>query len=174
MKKLLKDFLEKKELQIDKIMNEYNAYLYKIILKEPAQFPKEDIEEILSDVYVALWKKREELELDLPVQSYLVGILKNRIKNHYRSKKETVPLNLEITSKDEDILEILSKEEKKKLIKNCLRSLKKEEYQIFLMYYAKDYKIKEIAKILNITPSKVKVVLHRVRKKIKKKVKVIE
>ena len=41
------------------------------------------------------------------------------------------------------------------------------EYQVFIMFYSEGKTVKEIAKILNFSESKVKVVLHRVRKKIK-------
>ena len=44
----------------------------------------------------------------------------------------------------------------------------KESKEIFIYFYYEQRKIKEISKILNISESKVKTRLHRVRKKIKK------
>ncbi len=50
-------------------------------------------------------------------------------------------------------------------------SVKKEERDIFIMFYYKSKKIKEIAKKMDISQSKVKIVLHRLRKLIKKRLK---
>lgn len=49
--------------------------------------------------------------------------------------------------------------------------MKEEEKQIFIMFYYKEYKIKEISEMLNISITKVKVNLHRLRKSVKKKIK---
>lgn len=53
------------------------------------------------------------------------------------------------------------------IIKSTLKELKSQEYQVFIMFYSEGKTVKEIAKILNFSESKVKVVLHRVMKKIK-------
>ena len=50
-------------------------------------------------------------------------------------------------------------------------SMKSEEQKIFISFYYKGKKIKEISKELNISEMKVKVILHRQRKTIKKKLK---
>jgi len=49
--------------------------------------------------------------------------------------------------------------------------MKKQEYEIFIMFYYKGRKINEICEILKISISKVKVNLHRIRKKMKKSLK---
>ena len=54
------------------------------------------------------------------------------------------------------------------IIKNTLKTLKKEEYTVFIMFYYENRTTKEIAEHLNCTVGKVKVILHRVRKKIRK------
>ena len=62
-------------------------------------------------------------------------------------------------------------ESKSKIILNTLDNIKEEEKQIFMMFYYKSEKIKEISKQLNISQGKIKTVLHRTRKLIKKKLK---
>ena len=51
------------------------------------------------------------------------------------------------------------------IIKNTLKTLKKEEYTVFIMFYYENRTTKEIAEYLNCTVGNVKVILHRVRKK---------
>ncbi len=55
-----------------------------------------------------------------------------------------------------------------KFIENIINNMDKESKEIFIYFYYEQRKIKEISKILNISESKVKTRLHRVRKKIKK------
>ena len=54
------------------------------------------------------------------------------------------------------------------LIEKALENMKEEDREIFLLYYYESKKIKEISKDLNISESKVKTKLHRIRKKLKK------
>ena len=60
----------------------------------------------------------------------------------------------------------LIQDEKKKIIINKLEKFKPEEKDIFISYYYDDNSIKEISNKLNISESKVKVNLFRMRKRI--------
>ena len=51
--KIIKDFKCNNNLNIEKIIETYNNYLYTIINKFISN--QEDIEEVLSDVFVVLW-----------------------------------------------------------------------------------------------------------------------
>ena len=53
-------------------------------------------------------------------------------------------------------------------IKKVVEQMKKEDIDIFNLYYYSSKKIKDISKILNISEFSVKSRLHRIRKKIKK------
>lgn len=70
-----------------------------------------------------------------------------------------------------DVEDLAQKNEKSKIISETLNEVKKEEKQIFMMFYYNSKKIKEISKELKISESKIKVILHRLRKKIRKKLK---
>ena len=61
--------------------------------------------------------------------------------------------------------------EKSKIILEVQNSMKEEEQKIFIMFYYQNQKVKDIAKVLNISVSKVKIVLHRLRNLVKKKLK---
>lgn len=168
---LLKDYLINGKLNIDKVIDDFYGYVY-IIVKNGVSdsLSNEDIEEIISDVFVAIWKISSFLPDITALKPYLSGISKNIIKNKYRK------LNLNASISDyeeklisnEDIEKITEENEQNKLIKETLCKLKNDEYKIFMMFYYEAKSIKEIAQKLKFTESKVKVVLHRVRKIIKK------
>ena len=76
-------YINNNMLDIDKIVDDYSAYLYTII-KNAGSFDKEDIEEIISDTYLILWNNQNKLDLDKKLSSYLVGIVKNLIRKRYK------------------------------------------------------------------------------------------
>ena len=172
--KTLKDFEENDTLDIEKIIDNYNAYIYTILKNSLKN--NEDIEEILSDVFTILWKNYNHLDKNIQVKPYLIGISKNLIRKKYRISN----INFKIENIDDyenevssfvDIQNIIERKEKSKIISDIIDNMKQDEKQIFIMFYYKSQKIKEISKEFNISVSKVKITLHRLRKLIKKKLK---
>ena len=167
----LSDYMENETLDIDILIDDYYSYIY-IVVKNgiSINISQEDMEEIISDTFVAFWKNSKYLRKDLLVKPYLKGIAKNLIKNKYRDNNINVSIeNYENTLvEDFDIDDILESNEKNELIIDTLKTLNKNEYSIFMMYYYEGKSLKEISKELNLSVSNVKTILHRVRKKIKR------
>lgn len=170
-KEKIKDYMESSNLNIEKLINEYYAYVYTIVKNlKSISLSNEDMEEIISDTFFAIWKNSKQLSQDVNIKPYLAGIAKNIIKNKYR----TTHINFSIADYEEKIIDIASlqkiteENEQNEIIQKTLKEMKKGEYEVFMMFYYEALKIKDIAKRLFITESKVKVILHRVRKKIKR------
>ena len=70
-----------------------------------------------------------------------------------------------------DVQDLAEENEKSKVVADTIKRMNFQEQQIFMMFYYQSRKIKEISKELEISETKVKVTLHRLRKKIKKKLK---
>lgn len=163
------NFEEESGLNIEKVIEKYNNYIYTIL--KNAITNEDDIEEILSDVFTILWKNYFKLARSINVRAYLIGIAKNLIKKKYRNYMHVTENidDIENTiNSDINIEELIEENEKSKIISILIDNMKEEEKQIFTMFYYKGTKVKEIAKILNITETKVKVTLHRLRKQVKK------
>lgn len=166
------DFEEENILDIEKVIEKYNNYIYAIL--KNAITNEEDIEEILSDVFIVLWKNYHKLDKDINVKAYLIGVAKNLIKKRYRDYSHITENIDDIENKinsNIDIDRLIEENEKSKIISIFIDNMKEEEKQIFTMFYYKGRKVKEIAKILKISETKVKVSLHRLRKQVKKKFK---
>ena len=172
--KILKDFLNNNVLNIEDVVNSYSSYIY-AMLKNSIN-SSEDIEEIISDVFVALWLNYRKLEPDMKIKPYLIGITKNLIKKKYREMSNSSIMS-DITDFDNsvealvNVEDIAEESEKSRIIMNALNNLKYEEKQTFIMFYYNSKKVKEIAEVLGISKSKVKTILHRVRKKLKSELK---
>lgn len=172
MKKYSKiyDYIINGKLDIEQIMHEYTGYIYTIIQNKSGNFTKEDIEEIISDTYVCLWNNQEKLDINKDLSPYLSGITKNLIMKKYRTLKN----HEDIEDFDEKLvtsegLELFfENQEKYKIIEKQLSQMKQEDREIFMMYYYENRKIREISGALNITESKIKSKLSRLRKKFNK------
>lgn len=169
--KTIDKYIENDELNIEKVINEYSGYIY-IIVKNLAKetISKEDIEEIISDVFVTFWNNREKLDKTKLIKNYLAGITKNLIKLKYRQIK----FDFNIDNYENKLITNLSIEENfeisesNNIVEKTLENMQKEDKDIFIMYYYNSKKIKEISKTLNISESKVKTKLHRIRKRLRK------
>ena len=171
-KEIVATFEEDGTLNIEKIINGYNAYIYKILRNNISN--ETDIEEILSDVFIIFWKNYKRLDKDTEIKPYLVGITKNLIKKKYRDYS----VNMESIDDYENeitthinIEELAENSEKSKIVSESLFNLKEVDRKIFIMFYYNQKKIKEIAKIFKISETKVKIILYRARKSIKRNLK---
>lgn len=171
--KELKDYIEKDELNIEKIINDYSGLLYKVIKNNSYNLPDEDIEEIITDTFFVLWKNYKKMSLDDKISNYLVGVSKNILFNKLRkNKKQFNNVNIEdyqnIINIKDDVENLFEDQDRMKFIENIINKMDKESKEIFIYFYYEQRKIKEISKILDISESKVKTRLHRIRKKIRK------
>ncbi len=159
---------------IDTLISKYYRYVYTIVNNFKNQnISEEDMEEIISDTFIAIWKNRNKIKENVIITSYLAGIIKNVISKKYRDIHIQYSINdyEAILPSISNIDEALQLKEQSVFIEDTLKSMKQEEYNIFMMFYYEGKKINEIAKILKISTSKVKVKLHRIRKKIKNSLK---
>lgn len=167
------DYIKDDKLEIERIMNEYTNYIYKIIKNYSLILTTEDIEEITLDVFLTLWRNISKLEVNSSMSAYIAGITKNLIRLKYREIKFADNID-DYEGKIIDLSNIeivLSNNEKYIIIMEELSKMKKEDKDIFISYYNDEIKIKELSIIYNMSESKIKSKLFRIRKKLNKKLK---
>lgn len=164
------NYISNNILKIEDIMNDYTNYIYTIIRNSYVNLPDEDVEEIVLDVFLTIWNNQRKLDINKKLSSYIVGITRNLIKKKYRS----YITNENIEDYEDQLVDltnielIFSENEKQKVILDELEKMENEDKEIFIQYYYEERNIKEISKIFNISESKVKSKLFRIRKKLKK------
>lgn len=170
-KKQIKEYETNNEINLEEIIKEYSKYIQKIIENMSIKnLSKEDIEEITTDTFFIVWKNREKLDKEKLLSSYIAGIVKNLVKE----KTRKISINYDITDYEnilsdlKNIDMIYEQREQIDQIKKVVEQMKKEDIDIFNLYYYSSKKIKEISKMLDISEFSVKSRLHRIRKKIKK------
>ena len=166
----IREYIINDDLKIEKIMHDYNNYIYIIIRNMNNSFSEEDIEEIILDVYLTLWNNKQKLDINKSMSAYIVGITKKLILKKCRNRKQIE----NIEDYEEELASIQNIEldylesQKNQLIVNELEKMKKEDKDIFIYYYCEQKKIKEISITFNMSESKIKSKLFRIRKKLNK------
>lgn len=56
-----------------------HGYIFMIIKNSGCVFDNEDIEEIASDVFLAIWKNKEKLDINKEIAPYIAGTTKKLI-----------------------------------------------------------------------------------------------
>ena len=167
---LIKNYIQDNQLNIEKVIINYTPYIYTIIKNKNLNLSNEDIEEIVSDVFLAVWKNQSRLDINKEISTYLVGIAKNLYNKKIRNKKNIVNIeNYKNNLFDTESIDIkIENTEKENLIFMLINNMKQEDKDIFILYYYNAKSIKDIANILNITENKIKSRLFRIRRKIKR------
>lgn len=168
--RLIQEYIENGVLDIERVMLEFTPYIYTIINNKKIILNEEDKEEVISDVFLAVWKNQNKLELDRKMSLYIGGIANNII-----SKKLSQICNFFDINEYENNLFILENfdlkienKDKTDLILREIENMKQEDKKIFILYYYHSKSLKEISEELNIKEEKIKSRLFRIRKKLKK------
>ncbi len=172
----IEKYIKNNILDIEQLIKDYKKYIYTIAKNNSKGFlSNEDIEEIVSDTFLTIWHNKNKIEKNKILKNYISAVTKNLVLKKFREKQSS---NLNISLNDEnlsseynDIEYVYENSLIEKTINEELKNFTKSEYQIFTKYYYFSKSIKEIASEMNISESLVKVKLHRVRKKLKERLK---
>ena len=171
--KIIEEYIVRNNLDMEKVVDDYYNYISTII-KNSYNFKVEDEDEMISDVFLIIWKNREKLRLKEKFSPYIAGITKKII---YRKYKE-INKSMEIIQYEENIVDdfnidsIIEQREINNCIANNLKEIGETEYLIFTKFYYEGKRAGQIAKEMNMSVGNVKTKLHRTRIKIKEILKV--
>ena len=129
--------------------------------------------EIAHDVFINLWEKRNEIDSEKPLRSYLFTSVRNRCLNYIRDQKKfdrtediTGNPGYSQPAENNDPVEILELEER---INLAIDSLPDKCREIFIMNRFRDLKYAEIAKKLDISVKTVEAQMSRALKTLREK-----
>lgn len=167
----ISSYISDNKLDIENVMKDYTNYISTIIRNNARILSNEDVEEVILDVFMALWKNQYKLDFNKSMSAYISGITNNLIKYKIRQIKssDTNIDDFENQIIDLDNVELsVMQNEREKVLSKELDLLNLSDKEIFIEYYYSQKSIKEISIMFNMSESKVKSKLFRTRKKLKK------
>lgn len=130
----------------------------------------DDAQDIASQVFLVYLEKQPVFESDAHAKNWLLKVAVNLSRNLLRSNKPTVDFDsLENVLSTEDAE--YSNIERDRRIFDMVMSLNRSCREVIHMHYYLGYEVKEIAKLLGITETSVRVRLSRAKKTLEKKLK---
>lgn len=154
------------EYELEQMMNQYGDYIARtcyIYLKDWAL-----AEDAVQEVFIKAYKHMSEFRKESSEKTWLTSIAINICKNYVRTswfRKVQIGIEkIETRNTLED--ELINQINQSELLKQVM-DLPIKYREVILLYYYQDFKINEIAEILGISESSIKMRLNRGRKKLK-------
>lgn len=153
---------------LSRVMDAYTPYVAAIVknIIEPPLQP-EDIEEVVSDVFLALWKNAGAVE-EGKLRPWLAAVTRNRAKDRLRALHLSLPLEedaLELTAEGPEAEAL--RQEAIEATRQAVEALPEPDRSIFRRYYYLYQKTDEIAQDMGLSPSIVRNRLSRGRGKLR-------
>ena len=155
------------EHALGRIIGKYTAYVCVIIRNAVGgALSHEDIEEVASDVFFALWENAEQCE---NLKSYIGAIARNKAKNRVRRISEMLPLDESILADGGVTLEdMIVAGDRQTAVKSAVLSMDSPDREIFLRHYYQSETTAAIAEGIGLTEAAVRHRLIRGREKLRR------
>lgn len=163
--KLLCKLRQKQDKALEQAIKTYTPYLSTVLFRSAgSRLSVEDTEEIISDVFIVLWRNAEAIDLSKgTVRSYLAAVARNFAFKRLNSAQELVPLE-EATLPEEDTVDDRMFCH---LLWQSVMELGEPDAELFVRYYKYNEKLKEIAQATGLHLSTIKTKLSRGKRKLK-------
>ncbi|OGZ33474.1 MAG: hypothetical protein A2Y98_03035 [Candidatus Portnoybacteria bacterium RBG_19FT_COMBO_36_7] len=155
----------------EEIFNNFSRQIFRFFMVRTGS--RETAEDLTQEVFLKLIDKIKTFNESLgSFSGWFWQIAKNSVKDYYRKKKAVALSDMLMKNKENsDFLEgkndpkaALKIEE----IKDLIKDLKEEEQEVFSLRYLSDMSYRQIAKIMRKSETSLRVLAHRVNKRIRK------
>lgn len=175
---------ENKEIQSFDFENIYITYFSRLkMFALEYVLSEEDAKNIVQDVFISLWEKKEQLPYDTNIVSYLFVSTKNRCTNHIRHRvvmqeaankiqeEYQLTLQLKLASLEQLDHALFAEPDLEEIVTNAIQALPPKCREIFIKNKLKGKKQKDIAKEMNISVKTVEAQMSIAYKKMKEELK---
>lgn len=166
---IIKEVLGGKSEQFEHILNRYGGQVFNLIAHiVPC---KEDAEELTQDVFIKVFRQLLSFKKESSFSTWIYRIATNTALSAARKRKHDT-LQLDDTAYSDIPVEIIdealdnSSEEQLQKLSEAIDKLNAEEQALITLYYMNERPIEEVATIMGMTQSNVKIKLYRTRKKL--------
>jgi RNA polymerase sigma factor (sigma-70 family) len=166
---LVRHFINtQKDIYFEHIYNRYADKVYRKCLSFVKDSAKAEdyTHDIFMKLVMSMSSYREHAKFSTWLYSITYNYCVDKVRIGKKMAEEELNENIDFVDEDIDVAELREIEAQK--LKESLEQVSVDEKSILLMKYQDDMSIKEIADILNITESAVKMRLKRAKEKVKK------
>ncbi|ODS81000.1 MAG: hypothetical protein ABS46_12690 [Cytophagaceae bacterium SCN 52-12] len=145
------------------VFDEYSPRVYSVALKFLDS--KELAEEVVQDIFMDIWLRREKMAEVLNFGAYLHGMVRKQVYDAYRQKSAFTEIvkELSLRARSENVIERMMQEnEYENLLQKALERLPDRQREIFRLAREEGLSHEEIARRLNLSRLSVKSHMKRI------------
>lgn len=124
-----------------------------------------DAEDVTQDTFVKAWRHLASFRPENRFTTWLFTIARRTALNHLRARRPTEELTEQAEPVAESPRETATNREHAESIWQVARRLKPDQYEALWLCYGEGFSVNEIARIMNTNSIRVRVLLHRARKR---------
>lgn len=131
----------------------YDAYvdeLYRFVFYRVND--KQTAEDLVSQVFLKVWDNLERYEIrGLPFKAWLFQIARNSVIDHYRTRKETVPLEPNAIAKPDPTANVTQQVEQRlegERLRAMLEHLTEDQKEVLTLKFIHGFSTKEVANLM--------------------------
>ncbi len=156
-----------------KLYDHYVKPIYRFIAVKVSV--RQEAEDLTHEVFLAAWQKLPGFTFQgFPFSSWLYRIARNRVIDHYRTRKQ----HADISEVDEGLLGIIDSHEAGvdssltlREVYAAMKELTVDQQDVLVLRFVDDLSPKEIAEVMDKTEGSVRIIQHRAVEALKKKLK---
>lgn len=157
---LVQQLIKGNQLAFTTLYKQYGGQAFALSFKYLCN--KELAEDAVQNLFMKIWLKREELDVDKPINRFLFTVLRNDLLNILRDSKSNIFVLddclelLNYLSDDSDTLQQDLDQEQLDMVRNAVEQLSPQRKKIFAMKVSGKYSNQEIADQLNLSINTIK------------------
>lgn len=164
--KALRELQRGSEAALEWFIDRYSGYVATVVYNIiGGSHPREDVEEVCSDVFVSLWTSAARIKGG-SVKAYLVGTARHKSIDRLRKPGLELPLEEDAIELSGPV-EILDKAEERAAVHRAVLEMGQPDREIFLRHYYYCQKLSDIARAMDMHEPTVKTRLRRGREKLR-------
>ena len=145
----------------------HHKLLYRVAYQLTAN--AQDAEDLLQDMYLKLWQKRDELPQEAVKQAYLVTMMRHLFLDQRRLKHlDTSELKEEASPPDERSLDHqIDSQDEARQMEGLISQLPERDGRIIRMHLVEERSYEEIEQDTGLSQSNIRIIVMRTRQKLK-------
>lgn len=165
--KLLMQLQKRQSNSLNYAIEVYTPYLSTVLYNMASgALSKEDVEEIIADVFVMLWKNPQYIDLTKgTLRSYIAAAARNLALKRLNKSHEYICIDDVELQDDSDFANTNSQYDE---LWSAVMSLGEPDNEIFIRFYKFDERLRDISKATGLKISTIKTKLSRGKQKLKK------
>lgn len=167
---LLERLRQRSQQGLEEAIHKYAGYVAAVVRKTLGSFGRvEDTEELVSDVFVALWQRADSLRDDSSLKNWMAVVARNAALKRLSRTQLEEPLEENLLPDFALSDTSTGQTESRLVVRQAVDSLGGQDREIFLRHYFWYESVGQIARELDMNPATVKTRLKRGRDKLREK-----